>query len=185
MLAPRSRAGPSGSGAGACGAGDGAGGVGTGACAPPSTGHASANAVATSAERSTADTETQLIITVPVSRNRRACHKSRSAAPGSQGATTEDMAYIRGRSNDASRGPTTLVGVVGGTRDAPPERYGTNYGYGTLEPSQAGCDATGSGYAAPVRNTRTISSLRPAMPASPRTSAVTATARTIPSSIAA
>src|SRR4030042_628108 len=36
--------------------------------------------------------------------NRDALHKSRSAAPGSQGATTKNIGHIRGRGGDAETG---------------------------------------------------------------------------------
>jgi len=54
-----------------------------------------------------------------VSRNRDSRNKSRSAAPGGQGATSENTGRIRARSNAAPR-------------DAPPGTYAMNYGYGTL-----------------------------------------------------
>jgi hypothetical protein len=66
-----------------------------------------------------------------VSRNRDSLHKSRSAAPGWQGATTERIGNTGGRSNAASR-------------DAPPPR---NHGSGTLA-CLAAAAAMGCGLAA-------------------------------------
>ena len=57
--------------------------------------------------------------------NRDALQESRSAAPGLQGATTENIGHMRGRSNAASR-------------DAPPGNYVTHDGSRGLEPSADG-----------------------------------------------